>query len=206
MPLWSDLVADKRKRQQELIPKEWLITSPPDSVLNVTSYPEKCGLLTTHELEITNATIDVLLPKLASGQWSAVAVTTAFSKRAIIAHQLVNCLTEIFIDRALVRAAELDEHLKKTGTPVGPLHGLPISLKDQLSIEGLETVMGYASWVGKYADKNAVLVDILLEAGAVLYVRTNVPQTLMFPETCNHVFGRTTNPYNRSLTSGGSSG
>jgi amidase len=42
----------------------------------------------------------------------------------------------------LARAAELDEHLKKTGKPVGPLHGLPISLKDQLSMKGLETTMG----------------------------------------------------------------
>jgi len=40
-------------------------------------------------------------------------------------------------------------------------------------------VLGYASWIGKYADKNAVLVDILLECGAVPFVRTNIPQTLM---------------------------
>jgi amidase len=54
----------------------------------------------------------------------------------------VNCLTEIFVDQALRRAAELDAYLKRTGTVVGPLHGLPISLKDQISMKGLETVMG----------------------------------------------------------------
>jgi hypothetical protein len=59
------------------------------------------------------------------------------------------------------------------------LHGLPISLKDQICIKGLETTMGYVSWIGQYAKRNAVLVDILEAAGAVLYVRTNVPQTLM---------------------------
>jgi hypothetical protein len=53
-----------------------------------------------------------------------------------------NCLTEIFIDRALERAAWLDEQLKSTGKVVGPLHGLPVSLKDQIRIKGLETVMG----------------------------------------------------------------
>jgi Asp-tRNA(Asn)/Glu-tRNA(Gln) amidotransferase A subunit family amidase len=53
-----------------------------------------------------------------------------------------NCLTEIFIDRALERAAWLDEQLKSTGKVVGLLHGLPISLKDQISIKGLETTMG----------------------------------------------------------------
>ncbi|KAH7915795.1 general amidase [Hygrophoropsis aurantiaca] len=206
MSHWSDLVADKKRRQAESIPKEWLISPPPDTLLDVTAFPETCGLLTAHEIEITNTLVDVLLRKLASGEWTSVAVTTAFYKRAIIAHQLVNCLTEIFVDRALARAAELDAHLKTTGQVVGPLHGLPISLKDQLSIQGLETIMGYVSWIGKYAEKNAVLVDILIQCGAVPFVRTNVPQTLMWPETFNNIFGRTTNPYNRLLSSGGSSG
>ena len=78
---------------------------------------------------------------------------------------------------------------------MGPLHGLPISLKDQICIKGLETTMGYVSWIGNYADRDAVLTTVLLEAGAVCYsncpayrqlitlkvpfVRTNVPQTLM---------------------------
>lgn len=56
----------------------------------------------------------------------------------------VNCLTEVFVDRALQRAVELDAHLKEHGTVVGPLHGLPISLKDQFPVKGLETTMGEA--------------------------------------------------------------
>ncbi|KAG6382122.1 general amidase [Boletus reticuloceps] len=170
------------------------------------AFPETCGLLTPRELAITNEDVNTLLKRLSSGEWSAVEVTIAFYKRAIVAQQLVNCLTEIFVERALARAAELDDALKKTGKIVGPLHGLPISLKDQLCIKGLETTIGYVSLIGEYADKNAVLVDILEECGAVLFVRTNVPQTLMWAETLNNIFGRTTNPYNRSLTAGGSSG
>jgi amidase len=80
------------------------------------------------------------------------------------------------VDRALANAARLDAHLKQTGKTAGPLHGLPVSLKDQISMEGLETTMGYVSWIGKYAEKNAVLVDILEAAGAVPFVRTNIPQ------------------------------
>lgn len=53
---------------------------------------------------------------------------------------------------------------------------------------------------------NATLVDILQDAGAVLYVKTNVPTAMMIAETVNNVFGRTLNPRNRKLTSGGSSG
>lgn len=87
---WRELVADKRGRQQESIPKEWLISVPPDDLLDVRKVPEECGLLSEAELQITN-TIDVavILAKLASGEWSAVDVTTAFYKRAIVAQQLV---------------------------------------------------------------------------------------------------------------------
>ncbi|KAG6844210.1 hypothetical protein H0H87_008879 [Tephrocybe sp. NHM501043] len=204
---WKELAADKKGRQKESIPKEWILSNlPSEEESNIINFPEHCGLLTPHEVEITNTHIEVLLQKLASAEWSSVAVTTAFGKRAIVAHQLTNCLTEIFIERALIRAAEVDDYLKKTGKPVGILHGLPISLKDQVNIEGIESTIGYASWVGKYADRNAVLTDVLEALGAVLYVKTNVPQTLMWGETYNLVFGRTTNPNNRSLTSGGSSG
>ncbi|KAG2007109.1 hypothetical protein CC2G_014828 [Coprinopsis cinerea AmutBmut pab1-1] len=66
--------------------------------------------------------------------------------------------------------------------------------------------MGYVSWIGDVAKKNAVLVDILESLGAIPFVKTNVPQTLMWAETFNYVFGRTVNPYNRELTAGGSSG
>ncbi|KZT30418.1 general amidase [Neolentinus lepideus HHB14362 ss-1] len=207
MSSWQTLVADKKKRQQESIPQEWIVSPPPDDVLNVTGFPGQSGLLSAKELQITNEVdVQVLLQKLASGEWSSVEVTTAFYKRAILAQQVTNCVTEIFVERALKRASELDAHLREKRTVVGPLHGLPISLKDQLCVEGLETTIGYVSLIGNYAKKNAVLVDILLEAGAVPFVRTNVPQTLMWGETFNNVFGRTTNPYNRTLTCGGSSG
>ncbi|OBZ80081.1 Acetamidase, partial [Grifola frondosa] len=198
---WEEAVADKRKRQLESIPKEWLIPPVPKEQTNVMKrsgdhqYPD----------------VSVLLQKLASSEWSAVEVTTAFCKRAVIAHQLAsrddtNCLTEIFVEKALQRAAELDEYLKQHGTVIGPLHGLPVSLKDQFQIKGLETTMGYAAWIGAYATDDAVLVKLLLQCGAVLYVRTNVPQTLMWGETYNNVFGRCVNPFNTSLTPGGSSG
>ncbi|KAF9011699.1 amidase signature domain-containing protein [Cyathus striatus] len=205
---WKALIVEKCARQQATIPKEWLLKNPPsDDVLDVTNIPETCGLLSPKEIEITNTYVDVLLPKLAKGTWTAVEVTTAFAKRAVIAHQLTNCLTELFIDRALVKAAELDAYRKKTGRPsVLFMVCLPISLKDQINIEGLESTMGYVSWIGKFAEKSSVLADILQSAGAILYVKTNIPQTLMWPETFNHIFGRTYNPHNRSLTSGGSSG
>ncbi|KAF8509845.1 general amidase [Gautieria morchelliformis] len=203
---WKAIALDKKTRQQASIPQEWLVPPPSEDRLNVIAFPRESGLLSPTELTITESTVETLLANLASSTWTSVDVTRAFYKRAILAHQAVNCLTEIFVDQALSRAAELDAHLKRTGTVVGPLHGLPISLKDQLCMKGLETTMGYVSWVGKYAERDATLVEILYEQGAVPFVRTNVPQTLMWPETFNNVFGRTVNPFNRSLTCGGSSG
>jgi amidase len=90
MPHWTKLVAEKKQRQLESIPQEWLVSPPPDSTLDVTSFPETCNLLTAREIEITNSSVDVLLEKLACGEWTAVDVTTAFYKRAIVAHQLVS--------------------------------------------------------------------------------------------------------------------
>ncbi|EJD03924.1 general amidase [Fomitiporia mediterranea MF3/22] len=207
MPSWQELVADKQQRQKAAIPREWLITPPPNSQLDVTDVPRTCGILTPQELAITETEdVAVLLTKLASGEWTSVDVTRAFYKRAIIAQQVTNCLTEIFVERALARAAECDRYLKENGKPIGHLHGLPVSLKDQVRIKGLETTMGYVSWIGDYAERDATLTTILYEAGAVPFVRTNIPQTLMYGETHNSIFGRTVNPLNRNLTCGGSSG
>jgi amidase len=66
--------------------------------------------------------------------------------------------------------------------------------------------MGYVSWIGKKDTDNSVLTTMLLGAGAVLYVKTSVPQSLMVCETVNNIFGRTTNPRGKNWSCGGSSG
>lgn len=115
----------------------------------------------------------------------------------------------MFFGQALERAKYLDEYLQKQGKPLGPLHGLPISLKvcgdqkfqpstepkceqDSFNLKGLYSTIGYVSFISRPpADQNSPLVDILLQAGAVLYVKTNIPQTLMTADSDNNVFGRT---------------
>ena len=87
--VWQKLAADKKQGQVDAIPKEWLISAPPSTVLDVTKVPEECGLLSPKELEVTGSSFDVLSRNLADGTWTAVEVTTAFYKRAIIAHQVV---------------------------------------------------------------------------------------------------------------------
>ena len=87
---WQAVCAERKEKQLQSIPKEWTIEVPPDSRGSVMDVPEACGLLTDREVLITNTVdVDVLLGKLALGEWSSVEVTTAFYKRAIIAQQLV---------------------------------------------------------------------------------------------------------------------
>ncbi|PMD62637.1 amidase [Hyaloscypha bicolor E] len=202
---WEKTAADKKARIAASIPEEWRIKTLPteDSVMN---FPKVSGIMSLEEIAITESSASDLVAQMAAGKLTSVAVTTAFCKRAALAHQLVNCSLEFFPEMALARAKELDDYFQKNGKPVGPLHGLPISLKDQFRIKGLETSMGYVSWIGKYETENSVLVDLLLKAGAVFYVKTSVPQSLMVCETLNNVIGRTVNPRNKNWSCGGSSG
>lgn len=175
---WQDIAKAKQASLLDSIPKEWRIPTdlmPPESQLDVTSFPEESGFFTNNELKYTSAKIPELLQQIHSGQWKAADVAQAFSKRAAVCHQLTNCLSETLFPEALERAKALDEHLAKTRKPVGPLHGLPISLKDNFNIIGKDSTIGFVSWVDQPATYNTVLVDLLTKAGAVLYVKTNVP-------------------------------
>jgi amidase len=208
-PAWKEIAAEKQAERSFKVPKEWLIPlklMPSADVLDVQDFPHTSGLFTPTELEITESTASDVVRKIASGSWSAVQVLLATCKRAAVAQQLVNCLTEIYFDSALVRAKELDDYFAKEGKVVGPLHGLPISFKDQFNLKGVDTSVGYISWCKKAASEDSTLVELLMKAGAIPFVKSNVPATLMMGESVNNVFGRTLNPRNRGLTTGGSSG
>ncbi|KAH8898429.1 amidase [Thozetella sp. PMI_491] len=208
-PVWKEIAAGKQNERASKIPPEWRIPAsllPPAEQDVVQDFPHTSGMFTERELLLTEATASEVVAKIAAGEWTSLEVTTAVCKRAAVAQQLINCVTEICFDQALERAQELDDYLKKEGKIVGPLHGLPISLKDQFNILGLDSTIGYCSYANKPATKDSTLVELLRKAGAVFYVKSNVPATLMMGESVNNVFGRTLNPRNRNLTTGGSSG
>ncbi|UNI17103.1 Amidase [Purpureocillium takamizusanense] len=179
-----------------------LIANPPK---NVTAIPRECGILSPEEIEITE-TYDAtaLASAIASRKLTAVAVATAFAKRAIIAHQLTCCLTDWFMDEAVERARSLDEHLASTGKTVGPLHGVPISLKEHMPVAGHFSSTGFLD-TRVLNDEDAHMISILRAAGAVFYCKTNQPQAIMHLESTSF-FGRVLNPYNIGLSAGGSTG
>ncbi|KAI0534154.1 putative fatty-acid amide hydrolase [Xylaria digitata] len=203
------IVADKVSQQRSKIPEAWLIS--PDVTKNATNFidvPTACGVLSDVECEITsNYDATALLAKLKTGVFSVEQVTVAFCKRAAIAQQLVNCLTEIFFDMAIERARGLDTRRRENpNNPLPPLFGLPISLKDSFQVLGEDTSTGLACYVNEPAEENSALAAMLLDLGAILYCKTNLPQSIMTGDSDNNVFGRTLNPRNIHLTAGGSTG
>jgi len=164
-------------------------------------------LLSAQDRHITSLSIADLLAAIRSGTYTSTAVTSAYIRRASVAQQLTNCLTEPLFTRALARAAILDRDFQNgSGKLVGPLHGLPVSIKDGFNVAGYDSSIGLASLCFKPASSNAPLVDLLESLGCVIIAKTNIPQTLASLDSVNNVFGRTYNPFNRLLTAGGSSG
>ncbi|KAJ0419392.1 amidase signature domain-containing protein [Aspergillus carlsbadensis] len=217
IPPWKPIADAKRQATLDAIPPKWRITEPipaPAEQRDVTG-PYIQQYLSAREIEITELDAYAIAEKTTSGEWTAVEVTEAFCHRAALAHQFVSCLHEIFFDAAIEDAKKLDAYFAEHNKPLGPLHGLPVSLKDQFHVKGVETTMGYVGWIGTFQGIKgdarrgvfeSELVRELRALGAVLYCKTSVPATLMCGETVNNIITYTTNPKNRLLACGGSSG
>ncbi|KAK4052154.1 hypothetical protein OIV83_002449 [Microbotryomycetes sp. JL201] len=174
-------------------------------------------VLTPRQLEITSMDATALLKQIATSKVTAVEALMAFGARTAVAHRLTCCLTDLFIDEALQQARQLDQHLKETGTTVGPLHGLPISAKarsfpicDQVQLKGRITSLSFLSLHlrAKPEEQDCLLADVLRSSGAIFFNHTTLPQSIMHLESSSFWTGATgtRNPYNTLLSSGGSSG
>lgn len=153
-------------------------------------------------LEITEKDPFDLLSDLKSGKVSAVEVLTAYFHAAIFASKLVNCVYEFLPEEALALAKKLDEQKNHDL----PLFGLPISLKEMIPFKGCSVTHGSLCYLDRVVDYNADIVNIIIASGGIPFVRTTNPQSLMMLECESFTHGRTVNPYNSLLSSGGSSG
>ena len=106
------------------------------------------------------------------------------------------------VDRARTRARALD---RARGTR-GPLHGVAMTVKESYDVAGLATTWGVPAYKDKVATSNAVVVDRLLAAGAVIFGKTNVPMQLADWQSFNAIYGTTNNPWDVTRMPGGSSG
>ncbi|KAF7311652.1 putative amidase PB8B6.03 [Mycena kentingensis (nom. inval.)] len=152
------------------------------------------------------ATASEIVENIRKGEWTASQVVNAFISRSVEAQDKTNCITEVLFKEAREQAQLLDEEFMSTKQLVGPLHGVPVSIKDQFHIAGFDASIGRSDYLDKPSTTDGDIVATLKAAGAIPIVKTNVPQTLLSFECSNPVFGRTINPYGPRYTSGGSSG
>jgi amidase len=117
----------------------------------------------------------------------------------------LNAVIVTEVEAARRRAREADAALMR-GEVWGPLHGLPMTIKESYDVVGMPTTWGVPELSGNIAEKNALAVERLLGAGAVIYGKTNVPYLLADWQSFNAIYGTTNNPWDTALSPGGSSG
>jgi amidase len=139
------------------------------------------------------------------GQLSATEVVEAQLGRIEKFNPALNAIVTLDADNARCRAREADRAIA-TGEACGPLHGVPITLKDSFDTAGLRTTSGYRPFRDRVPVEDATPVARLREAGAIILGKTNLPALANGLQTNNTLFGRTNNPWDLGRTPGGSSG
>jgi Asp-tRNA(Asn)/Glu-tRNA(Gln) amidotransferase A subunit family amidase len=154
--------------------------------------------------ELTSSSASEITELIRTGSVSSVEVVEAYLRRHEELNPALNAIVTI-APEVLDRARESDAELSR-GKIAGPLHGLPITIKDTIDTEGIRTTYGSRLFAGNVPKHDAVVVASLKAAGAIILGKTNVPEMASPYETDNPIFGRTNNPYDVTRTAGGSSG
>lgn len=156
---------------------------------------------------LTSLSASELARRIAAGLLSSQEVVEAHIRRIEVVNPRLNAVVVPLFEQAREDASRADR-LREQGTLLGPLHGVPITLKEQFSVSGTPTTVGLLSYKSKVMEQEGPLVTRLRQAGAIVLGKTNVSQLLLsLSGSCeNPVYGRTDNPWNLARTPGGSSG
>ncbi len=139
------------------------------------------------------------------GEFSAAEVVEAHIRRCQQVHSLINALVVPRFDEARREAAAIDaDHA--AGGPLGPLAGVPITIKEQFYLDGTQATVGITRLAGQPTPEQGPLVARLRQAGAVILGKTNLSQLMLMHESDNPVYGRANNPWDVQRSPGGSSG
>lgn len=149
-----------------------------------------------------------LLEALARRDTSSVEIVQALIARRHAVDGQLGAFVARLDEQALAAAAAADAERQRAASPsdLPPLHGLPLTIKDNIDVAGTDSTMGLRARQGQPAAQDAVVVQQLRRCGAIVLGKTNVPQLLLVQESDNEVFGVTRNPWNLQRTPGGSSG
>ena len=141
---------------------------------------------------------------LQRGESSAAELMSETYRRINSVNPQVNALVNVIDEELAIQEAN-----KCDAVPIadrGPLHGLPMAIKDLIAVKGLPTTMGFVPFADNIASEDDPLVSRLRSAGAVIIGHTNTPEFGLGSHTFNQLFGKTLNPYDLTKTPGGSSG
>jgi fatty acid amide hydrolase len=146
-----------------------------------------------------------IVRRIAGGELSAAEVVDTFIARLEAVDAKLNAVTVELFDGARHAAAAVDQ-ARARGDKLGPLAGLPITIKECFDLAGTASTFGLPSRRDAIETENDPHVAALLAAGAIPIAKSNTPQLLIYTETDNPLYGRTNNPWNLERSCGGSSG
>lgn len=155
--------------------------------------------------ELIFASVNELAGAIKSKTVSSEELVTAYLQRIDVSNPVLNAVVQQTPATALEAARQADAALAR-GEIKGPLHGIPITIKDSFDSEGVVTAAGTCGRSAFVPDRDATVVARLRSAGAIILGKTNTPELTLAGETDNFVYGRTNNPHDPARTPGGSSG
>ena len=155
-------------------------------------------ILSLHAYELAQA--------IKNKEFTCVEVMKVYVKRAQSIGREYNLNADEMFEEALQAAAQADLKLASSPDQCGPLHGIPMSIKDHIAVAGTDATTGCAQHCFNPDTEDANIVMSLKNAGAIPFVKSNVPQILMANETDNAIFGTAKNPWDPTRSPGGSSG
>ncbi len=148
----------------------------------------------------------VMAKQIRRREISAVELVEAHLSQIERLNPQLNAFVQLRTEDALREAAEADKAVARNNAKLGPLHGVPISIKSSMDVAGMRCEAGTKLRKGHVAAQDATLVTRLRQAGTIILGMTNTPELLMAWESDNLLYGRTNNPWDLSRTPGGSSG
>ena len=155
--------------------------------------------------ELWRRSASELATLIASKQVSATEVVDAHLARINAVNSKVNAVVRVLADEARSAAVEADRKVA-SGERIGPLHGVPVTVKENIDMAGLPTTWGVPALSGAVVPLDAPVVEKIRAAGGIPIGRTNLPDMGMRIHTDSSLYGLTRNPWNRNRTAGGSSG